>query len=112
MRDQVHTRPVDGPRRTPSKAGAQPGLRAHAGRWIQPDCPWRDTRLIVELDGRAAHDTTSRFDSDRERDRLLALAGWTVVRVTWKHVTKNASELAAHLRALIASRTASPASAF
>src|SRR4051794_24804716 len=63
------------------------------GYWIQPDCVWPDARLIVELDSRAAHGTTSRFDSDRERDRLLALAGWTVIRVTWKHVTKDAPRL-------------------
>jgi very-short-patch-repair endonuclease len=79
-------------------------LELASGRWIQPDCLWRDARLIVELDSRAAHDTTSRFDSDRERDRVLALAGWTVVRVTWKHVTSQPDRLAADLRELIAAR--------
>jgi hypothetical protein len=73
-------------------------------RTFYPDCLWRDARLIVELDSRAAHDTTSRFDSDRERDRLLALAGLLVIRVTWKHVTADARGLAADLRELIATR--------
>jgi hypothetical protein len=81
-----------------------PDLELAPGRWIRPDCLWRDARLIVELDSRAAHDTTSRFDSDRERDRLLALAGWLVVRVTWKHVTAQPDRLAADLRELIAAR--------
>lgn len=71
-------------------------------RTIYPDAMWPDAKLIVELDSRAAHDTTSRFDSDRERDRLLALAGWRVVRVTWRHVTDDGPKLAADLRALIA----------
>jgi very-short-patch-repair endonuclease len=59
--------------------------------------------MIVELDGRAAHETTSRFDSDRERDRLLALAGWRVIRVTWKHVVADAERLAIDLRELLSS---------
>ena len=74
------------------------------GRTIYPDAAWPDARLIVELDSRAAHETTSRFDSDRERDRFLALAGWLVVRVTWKHLTTDANRLAADLRELIDAR--------
>jgi hypothetical protein len=73
-------------------------LEIEPGRWIRVDCLWRAARLIVELDGHAAHSTTSRFHSDRERDRLLALAGWTVVRVTSRHLT---DRLATDLDALI-----------
>jgi hypothetical protein len=76
-------------------------LELEPGRWIKPDCMWRDARLIAELDGRAAHETSSRFDSDRERDRLLALAGWTVIRVTWSHVTTDRRRLAADLSELL-----------
>jgi predicted transcriptional regulator of viral defense system len=71
------------------------------GRWIEADCLWREARLIVELDSRSAHDTSSRFDSDRERDRLLAVAGWRVVRVTWAHLRDAPARLAADLRALL-----------
>ena len=56
------------------------------GRRIVPDCVWRERRLIVELDGRAAHRTTSRFHGDRLRDRKLDLLGWTVWRVTARHL--------------------------
>lgn len=76
------------------------GLELAPGRWIKPDCIWRKARLIVELDSRAAHETASRFDSDRERDRLLMLAGWRVVRVTWRQVTGDARRLARDLRRL------------
>jgi very-short-patch-repair endonuclease len=72
------------------------------GRTLYPDAMWPAARLIVELDGRAAHETTSRFDDDRARDRLLALAGWTVVRLTWKHLTTYVETVAADLAALIA----------
>ena len=79
-------------------------LELAPGRWIRVDCLWRDARLVVELDGRAAHETSSRFDSDRERDRLLTLAGWTVVRVTWNHLTTAPERLAGDVRQLIAAR--------
>jgi hypothetical protein len=74
-------------------------LELEPGRWIRVDCLWHDARLIVELDGEAAHATTKRFHTDRERDRLLALAGYTVVRVTWKHLATN--RLATDLDALL-----------
>ena len=67
-------------------------------RTFYPDAMWPDAHLIVELDSRQAHDTTSRFPSDRERDRLLAIASWTVVRVTSMHLTP---QLAADLDALL-----------
>ncbi len=43
-------------------------------------------RLIVELDGRAAHGTRRAFERDRERDRLLLVDGWRVMRVTWRQL--------------------------
>jgi len=56
---------------------------AVAGRFFRPDCLWPDEKLIVELDSRAVHATRRAFESDRERDRLLAADGWRVIRVTW-----------------------------
>jgi very-short-patch-repair endonuclease len=64
--------------------------------------------LIVELDGRAAHATRSRFDDDRERDRILSAAGWRVIRVTWRHLGEDPRALAADLRALLAATRAPP----
>src|SRR4029078_5068588 len=72
------------------------------GRWIQIDALWRDARLAVELDGRGAPDTPSRFDSDRARDRLLAGGGYRTVRVTWRHLHEDRRRLAMDLAALIA----------
>ena len=45
---------------------------------LEVDCAWPRQRLIVELDGRAVHDTARAFERDRERDRLLVLDGWRV----------------------------------
>ena len=79
-------------------------IEIEPGRWIEGDCVWPEACLIVELDSRAAHGTRSRFESDRERDRLLAVAGWTVVRVTWRQLHRHPRGLAADLRALLTRR--------
>jgi very-short-patch-repair endonuclease len=54
------------------------------------DCVWPDQRLIVELDGREAHETTYAFEQDRVRDRVLAAAGWHVIRITWRQLHEEA----------------------
>ncbi len=53
-----------------------------AGRRVRPDCLWPRQRLIVELDGAAAHDTETGFEEDRERDADLLAAGYRVMRIT------------------------------
>jgi hypothetical protein len=44
--------------------------------------PW--VRLIIELDGRAWHSTLEAFESDRMRDNHAQLAGWRVLRITYR----------------------------
>ena len=51
---------------------------------IEVDCAWPDKRLVVELDSYEFHRTRATFERDRQRDRRLAAAGWTVIRVTWR----------------------------
>jgi very-short-patch-repair endonuclease len=70
------------------------------GRRIVADCAWPERRLIVELDGRAAHDRRRNFDADRERDRALVVAGWRVIRITWRQLHDQADQLERQLRAL------------
>jgi hypothetical protein len=72
-------------------------------RMIRPDCVWRDRRVIVELDGRAVHDTARNSESDKGRDRAAVAAGWRVVRVTWRQLHEEPDELAADLWALVGS---------
>jgi very-short-patch-repair endonuclease len=49
---------------------------------------WRDARLIVEVDGYRYHRSPSAFEDDRERDVLLTVAGWQVLRFTWAQLTR------------------------
>jgi very-short-patch-repair endonuclease len=75
---------------------------------LEADCVWGDARVIVELDGRAFHDTGAAFEQDRARDRALAAHGWTVVRVTWRQLRREAPQLARDLRTLLTPAGATP----
>jgi very-short-patch-repair endonuclease len=52
------------------------------------DFLWRSQRLVVETDGRDVHSTRRAFDEDQLRDQRLALAGFTVVRFTWRQLVR------------------------
>lgn len=69
---------------------------------IEADCVWHEARLIVELDSRTFHDTDSAFEADRARDRALAAHGWTVIRVTYRHLHRDEVQLARDLRTILA----------
>ena len=63
------------------------------------DFHWPHARLIVETDGRETHDTAAAFERDRRRDLELALAGWHVIRITWRQLREEQERLIALLRA-------------
>jgi hypothetical protein len=82
----------------------RPGVNANllvAGRWIECDCVWRNRRVIVELDGRAAHDTAVAFERDRARDRQLSARGWRLARVTWRQLHEEPEAVISDLRAIL-----------
>jgi predicted transcriptional regulator of viral defense system len=95
--------------------------RPEVNEWItvddgiayQVDFLWRPERLAVETDGWGSHGTRQAFENDRRRDRRLRLAGWEVVRFTWRDVEREADEVTTTLarlwRARSRARTASGA---
>lgn len=68
---------------------------------FEVDCAWRKRRLIVELDGRATHDTPHAFEADRLRDRRLGAEGWRVIRITWRQLHDQPAAVEADLRKLL-----------
>ena len=60
----------------------------------QADFLWRAERLIVETDSRRFHSYRAAFESDRLRDQRLTVAGFTVVRFTWRQVTREPGHVA------------------
>jgi len=78
-----------------------PVVNAYVGPY-EVDFHWPAARLIVETDGRETHDTPHQFEEDRRRDLELALAGWRVVRISWRQVTREPEAVVALLRSLLA----------
>jgi hypothetical protein len=81
-----------------------PETNAHIqvdGIWYEVDCLWRAQGFVVELDGRATHDTRLAFEADRARDRILQAAGFRVIRITWRQLHESPAAVAADLRALL-----------
>jgi very-short-patch-repair endonuclease len=65
------------------------------------DFLWPAPRLVAETDGAAAHLTPTAFDEDRHRDAALQVAGFRVVRFTWRQVTRHRDHVAETLSALV-----------
>ncbi len=64
---------------------------------FEVDFVWRDTRLVVEADGWTFHRTRRAFERDRERDQRLLMAGYRVLRFTWRHIVDEPTRVAATL---------------
>ena len=75
-------------------------MRFAARRRIAPKL-WPQPRLIVELDGWRVHGSYRAFHADRTRDAWLQLAGYRVVRLTWRHLTQERAETVKLLRAFL-----------
>jgi hypothetical protein len=73
-----------------------------AGWAYKADFLWRRERLIAEADSREFHSHRSAFEHDRLRDQRLTLAGYTVVRFTWRQLTRDPAGVAETLAALLA----------
>lgn len=67
----------------------------------QVDCHWPGTNQVVELDGWEGHGTRSAFQDDRERDRRLRVAGYSVTRLTWNQLRDEPEAIASDLRVLL-----------
>jgi predicted transcriptional regulator of viral defense system len=68
---------------------------------IRADFVWREQRVIVQTDGRGTHRTAQAFEHDRREDQRLVAAGWTVIRTTWRQVTRRPREVARTISKLL-----------
>jgi len=81
-----------------------PVVNARVGRY-EVDFLWREQRLIVEVDGFAWHSSRRAFERDRARDAELQLAGYRVLRITWRQLTREPNAVIQRIaRALSADR--------
>ena len=68
---------------------------------LEVDMVWADRKLVVELDGYAFHRTRAMFERDRIRDASLALAGYRVLRVTYRRLEHQPAAVAETVRSLL-----------
>jgi len=65
------------------------------------DAFWPAQRLVVELDSWEFHRGRRAFERDRERDAVLQAAGYRVIRITWRRLTRVPEEVASLIRRLM-----------
>ena len=71
------------------------------GAYLTVDFLWRAGRVVVESDGHAFHGHRHAFERDRGRDQLLVLAGYAVLRCTWRQAMEEPARVAGAVRALL-----------
>ena len=74
--------------------------------WLVPtdgrvDFAYPDQRLIIEGDGRKWHLLMKSFETDRQRDNLAQLAGWRILRFTWRDITERPESVGEMIRAAL-----------
>jgi very-short-patch-repair endonuclease len=77
---------------------------------FEVDALWTNAKVIVELDGYGFHGHRRAFERDRERDAVLQLAGYRVIRITWRRLEREPGALGRMLKALIDSPDSRPSS--
>jgi uncharacterized protein DUF559/putative AbiEi antitoxin of type IV toxin-antitoxin system len=80
----------------------EPAMNAEVCGFVV-DAYWPQAKLIAELDSYGFHGHRQAFERDRERDAILQLAGYRVIRITWRRLEREPKALARMLRSLISS---------
>ena len=71
------------------------------------DAVWEALKFVVEVDGRKDHGTPHAFENDRRRDQILAAAGYTVIRISWRQLVNEPMAVAVRIaQALVWARRA------
>lgn len=64
--------------------------------------------LVVETDGRGIHDNPYAVEEDRSRDLDLELAGWHVIRLTWRQIAEQGERVVALVRPRLTAARSAP----
>ena len=73
-------------------------VRQHAQGRYRIDFAYPDLMLAVEVDGWNAHGTPSALDYDVDRQNQIGLAGWLVLRFTWRQLVYQPGKVAETIR--------------
>ncbi|HXV71715.1 MAG TPA: hypothetical protein VEB69_09965 [Acidimicrobiia bacterium] len=77
-------------------AGIRPPVKRFHAPWLEPikgrvDFAYIDEEILIEGNSRRWHLLFEAVENDRRRDMPAQLAGWMVIRVTWKMITEEPS---------------------
>lgn len=84
-----------------SSALPMPRTNVKRAGW-EADAVWDRQRLVVEVDGHQFHSTRASFERDRRKDADLMLAGYRVLRITWRRLTREPEQVIATIAAALA----------
>ncbi len=74
-------------------------------RGHEVDVLWPEHRLVAEVDGYAYHGHRQAFERDRRRAAALAAAGYRVIRLTWRQLTREPEAVLVRLAQALAVST-------
>lgn len=69
---------------------------------LEVDAWWPGTLVIVELDSARFHRSPAAFERDREKGNELVVAGYTLLRFTWRQLVDEPAWVARTLRTALA----------
>lgn len=71
------------------------------GRRYRIDMAYPELRIAIEADGFEVHGSRPGFESDCRRQNALVLAGWQVLRFTWRQVCREPEWVIAQVRSAL-----------
>jgi hypothetical protein len=85
------------------RAGLPEPVRQFKAPWLRPvngrvDLAYPAKRLLIEGDSRRWHQLVQAFETDRLRDNAAQLAGWRILRFTWKEIEEHPERVARTVR--------------
>lgn len=85
------------------EAGLPTPVMQFEAPWLRPlkgrvDLAYPDLRILVECDSRRWHGRFDAFEVDRVRDNAAQLAGWIVLRFTWRMIKDEPSKVVATIK--------------
>jgi hypothetical protein len=90
------------------EAGLPEPLRQFSAPWLKAirgrvDFAYPEHRLVIEADSRRWHTLNDAFEVDRRRDNAAVLAGWRVLRFTWRMIVDDPISVVATIRQALGS---------
>lgn len=84
-------------------AGLPRPVKQFRAPWLKPvngrvDLAYVDEQIVIEADSRRWHLDLDAFETDKRRDIAAQLAGWIVIRITWKMIIEDPAFVVATIR--------------